>query len=195
MNFFKKLFSGKSHNQDENKNRVPLKEVYTEDYYTNRYQEEKLDKSNELVDGSLKMLKSYFIDTQTEEPIVEPINHPKNMDAAVQEGMGFYRYCKLFEQEDKQIGLTLTMAFSFYMVENFGFVLYKDKSPEYPLRFMTLQFNNDGGVISFYPFEYSLKVLNGEASFNELVEKVKKKLQTIPTSSQFLDNLKKDLFN
>lgn len=141
------------------------------------------------------MLKSYFIDTQTEEPIVEPINHPKNMDAAVQEGMGFYRYCKLFEQEDKQIGLTLTMAFSLYMVENFGFVLYKDKSPEYPLRFMTLQFNNDGGVISIYPFEYSLKVLNGEASFNELVEKVKNNLQTIPTASEFLDNLKKDLFN
>lgn len=195
MNFFKKLFSGKSQNQDENKKGVPLKEVYTEDYHAKRYLEEKLDKSNELVDGSLKMLKSYFIDTQTEEPIVEPINHPKNMDAAVQEGMGFYRYCKLFEQEDKQIGLTLTMAFSLYMVENFGFVLYKDKSPEYPLRFMTLQFNNDGGVISIYPFEYSLKVLNGEASFNELVEKVKNNLQTIPTASEFLDNLKKDLFN
>lgn len=39
---------------------------------------------------------------------------------------------------------------------------------------MNLKYNKDGGVISIYPFEYSLKVLNGEVSFTELLEKVEK---------------------
>lgn len=146
-----------------------------------------------MIDTSFRLLNGYFIDTNNDQPLAEFIYHPKNLDTAVQEGIGFYQYCKLFEQDDKQIGLTLTLAFSYFMIENHGFIFYKDKTPELPLRFMTLKYKKDGGVISTYPFEYSLKVLNGEASFTELLEKVEKNKKVMPSASDVLDNLKNNI--
>lgn len=193
MNLFKKLFSAIPTNKVEKTNHNLPQEVFTTNYFDERYIEEKLDRNDIMVDGSFRMLSSYFIDTKNDQPIAEPIYHPKNLDAAVQQGMGFYHYCKLFEQDDKQIGLTLTLAFSYYMIENYDFKFYKDKTPELPLRFMTLKYNKDGGIISLYPFEYSLKVLNGEASFTELVEKVEKNIKEMPTASEVMENLKNNL--
>lgn len=58
---------------------------------------------------------------------------------------------------------------------------------------MTLKYDRDGGVLSLYPFEYSLKVLNGEARFSDLFEKIKNNLGNIPSAKDILDNLKRDL--
>lgn len=190
MSFFKNLFSINKTSKNEDTKQTEIKEIFTDKYFNERYTEEKLSEKDVLVDGSLRMLKGFFIDNKIEEKIKNPIYHPNNIDQAVSEGMGFYEYCKLFEQDDKQIGLTITIAFSYYLINEFDFKLYKDKTPEFPLRFMTLKYNKDGGIISLYPFEYSLKVLNGEAKYSDLLEKIKNNIQNIPTASEFMENIK-----
>ena len=79
MNFFKKLFSShkdtiandketesQSDHQDQvvtdktsnNKNEVSM--IYTEEYFAQRYVEENIHDNPKLLDGSLKMIESYF---------------------------------------------------------------------------------------------------------------------------------------
>ena len=48
------------------------------------------------------MLESFFLDNKIKPLIEKPIYHPANIDQAVEEEMGFYEYCKLFKQDDKQ---------------------------------------------------------------------------------------------
>lgn len=193
MSFFRKIFSKNKVTNNENHKVQGLKEVYTEEYFKGRYTEQKLSENDLLVDGSFKMLESFFIDNKIKPVIDQPVYHPLNIDQAVQEGMGFYEYCKQFDQDDKQIGLIITIAFSYFLVNEWDFKLFNDKTPEFPLRFMTLKYDRDGGVLSLYPFEYSLKVLNGEARFSDLFEKIKNNLGNIPSAKDILDNLKRDL--
>ena len=193
MSFFRKIFSKNKVTNNENHKAPRLKEVYTEEYFKGRYTEQKLSENDLLVDGSFKMLESFFIDNKIKPVIDQPVYHPLNIDQAVQEGMGFYEYCKQFDQDDKQIGLIITIAFSYFLVNEWDFKLFNDKTPEFPLRFMTLKYDRDGGVLSLYPFEYSLKVLNGEARFSDLFEKIKNNLGNIPSAKDILDNLKRDL--
>lgn len=193
MSFFRKIFSRNKNSNQEN-NEVPqVKEIFTEEYFDSRYTEQELSENDLLVDGSFKMLESFFIDNKIKPVIDQPVYHPLNIDQAVQEGMGFYEYCKQFDQDDKQIGLIITIAFSYFLVNEWNFKLFNDKTPEFPLRFMTLKYNRNGGVLSLYPFEYSLKVLNGEARFSDLFEKIKNNLGNIPSAKDILDNLKRDL--
>lgn len=193
MSFFRKIFSKNKVTNNENHKAPGLKEVYTEEYFKGRYTEQELSENDLLVDGSFKMLESFFIDNKIKPVIDQPVYHPLNIDQAVQEGMGFYEYCKQFDQDDKQIGLIITIAFSYFLVNEWDFKLFNDKTPEFPLRFMTLKYDRDGGVLSLYPFEYSLKVLNGEARFSDLFEKIKNNLGNIPSAKDILDNLKRDL--
>ncbi len=167
--------------------------IYTDEYFRNRYTEDELLSEDVLVDGSFRMLSSFFIDNKVTLAIENPVYHPNNIDKAVTTEPGFYQYCKSFDQEDKQIGLMLTIAFSYYMIHEFGFKLYRDKTPEFPLRFMTLKYDNNGGVISLYPFEYSLKVLNGEALFSDLLERIKSNLGNLPSAEDLLTNFKQNL--
>ncbi|SMP15689.1 hypothetical protein [Chryseobacterium profundimaris] len=193
MSFFRKIFSRNKNSNQEN-NEVPqVKEIFTEEYFDSRYTEQELSENDLLVDGSSKMLESFFIDNKIKPVIDQPVYHPLNIDQAVQDGMGFYEYCKQFDQDDKQIGLIITIAFSYFLVNEWNFKLFNDKTPEFPLRFMTLKYNRNGGVLSLYPFEYSLKVLNGEERFSDLFEKIKNNLGNIPSAKDILDNLKRDL--
>lgn len=193
MSFFKKIFSKNKSSNGHKQDMPQVKEIYTEDYFNDRYIEQKLSEDDVLVDGSFKMLESFFLDNKIKPLIEKPIYHPANIDQAVEEEMGFYEYCKLFKQDDKQIGLTLTIVFSYFLINGWDFKLFNDKTPEFPLRFLTLKYNKDGGVISLYPFEYSLKVLNGEVGFSDLFEKLKANLGNIPSASEILQNLKDDL--
>ncbi|PWN59456.1 hypothetical protein [Chryseobacterium viscerum] len=193
MNFFKKIFSKNKNTAHQPSENPRIDGIYTDEYFNNRYTEDQILSDDVLVDSSFKMLNSFFIDNKIIPAIENPIYHSSNIDKAVTEEPGFYQYCKSFDQDDKQIGLMLTVAFSYYMVNELGFKLYRDKTPEYPLRFMTLKYNNNGGVISLYPFEYSLKVLNGEASFNDLLEKINKNLENIPTAEDFIAHFKSNL--
>jgi hypothetical protein len=193
MNFFKKIFSKNKNTANQPSENPRIDGIYTDEYFNNRYTEDQILSDDVLVDGSFRMLNSFFIDNKIIPAIEDPIYHPSNIDKAITEEPGFYQYCKSFDQDDKQIGLMLTVAFSYYMIHELGFKLYRDKTPEYPLRFMTLKYNNNGGVISLYPFEYSLKVLNGEASFNDLLEKIKKNLENTPTAEDFIAHFKSNL--
>jgi len=193
MNFFKNIFSRNKKEENTKSTTPKIEGIYSDEYFNGRYAEDLLMKDDVLVDGSIKMIEGYFIDNNIVPAIKSPVYHPATIDQAVNDGLGFHQYCKLFDQDDQQIGLALTIAFSYYMIKEHGFKLYRDTTPEFPLRFMTLKYNNDGGVISLYPFEYSLKVLNGESSFNELLERIKANLKTIPTASEFVDSIKKNL--
>jgi len=193
MSFFRKFFSKNKVTNNENHKVPGLKEVYTEEYFKERYTEQELSENDLLVDGSFKMLESFFIDNKIKPIIDQPVYHPLNIDQAVQEGVGFYEYCRQFDQDDKQIGLIITIAFSYFLVNEWDFKLFNDKTPEYPLRFMTLKYDRNGGVLSLYPFEYSLKVLNGEARFSDLFEKIKTNLENIASAKDVLNSLKRDL--
>ncbi len=194
MNFFKKLFSKNTNVPGQQQPGSPKVDgIYTDEYFNNRYTEDPILSDEVLVDGSFRMLESFFIDNTIAPAVENPIYHPNNIDKAVTEDPGFYLYCKTFDQDDKEIGLMLTVAFSYYLIHEFGFKLYRDKTPEFPLRFMTLKYNNNGGVISLYPFEYSLKVLNGEALFSDLLERIQSNLGNVPTAEDFIAHFKKDL--
>lgn len=135
------------------------------------------------------MLESFYIDTHNEREH-KLINHPANLDQAVHETPGFHAYCQNFQMEDSIIILTLSILFSEYLIKNFGFKLYKDSEPEFLLRAITLKYNKDAGVLSLYPFKYSLKVLNNEATFQNLTERIESLLTKIPTAKDVLNDLK-----
>lgn len=207
MNFFKKLFSShkdtiandketesQSDHQDQvvtdktsnNKNEVSM--IYTEEYFAQRYVEENIHDNPKLLDGSLKMIESYFIDNLIAQNVQSPVNHPNNLDQVVEEGLGFQWYCKSFELDDQATIMFLTMGLSDFFINNFGFQLYKDNEPEFPLRSMTLKYNKNGAVLSLYPFEYALKVLNHEATFTELFDKISNHLENMPNVEDVLNN-------
>ncbi|MEN9336808.1 MAG: hypothetical protein RLZZ500_1795 [Bacteroidota bacterium] len=192
MNFFKKLFGSKSTTNDQTVNDKlnSLAAIYREDYFASRFVEESLADQPEIVEGCIKMVESYFIDNKIEAQIQTPIHHPINLDQVVTDGIGFHLYCKAFQQEDNQIVFTLAYAFAAYMTQELDFKLYRDKEPEYPLRGMTIKYVKNEGVLSLYPVEYALKVLNNEATFASLLDKIQNARTQMPTRDELFDSLK-----
>lgn len=137
-----------------------------------------------MLDGCLKMVESYFMDNKIERKVESPINHPLNLDQLDQDGFGFVLYCKAFQLGEGEAMMFLAFAFSDYLIKNYGFKLFKDNKPEYPLRGMTLKYDKEGIVLSLYPFEYSSKVLNGNETFSELEEKIKSQIRQMPDLNQ-----------
>ncbi len=192
MNFFKRLFSSKKDKPKKDKKEAsvnpkdPIPEPpQNKEPSGERYVEEQIDAS--ILEGSFKLIESYFHDNKLERKIKEPINHPLNLDQVIDEGFGFQMYCKAFKMEDNMIIASLSMAFSDFMVKEFGFKHLKDKQPEYPLRFLTLKYAEKEAVLSLYPFEYAAKVLNYEASFEEIYGKVKVHLENLPNIDDLID--------
>jgi len=189
MNFFKKLFSTK---KEENKSET-LKEgsnlqgVYTTEYFDKRYSENNIEAG--MLDGCLKMIDSYFIDNKIERKIESPINHPINLDQLDQDGFGFVMYCKAFQLGEEQATLFLAYSFSDFLINKYGFKLFKDSEPEYPLRGMTLKYDKNGVVLSLYPYEYANKVLNGNQTFTEMEEKLNSQLAEMPNKEDILNKL------
>jgi len=181
MNFLKRLFSF---------NKKEQKEVSKQENKEIPKQEEKPVEIEEFVlDGSLKMIGSYFMDNQVENKIKSPINHPINLDQVVEDGMGYQMYCKAMRMDDNMTVISLAMAFSAFMVEELGFKFFKDQTPENQLRAMTLKYDKNGVVLSLYPLEYALKVLNYESTFEDLYNRVKSNLEALPKVDDILDGL------
>ena len=177
MNFFKKLFSSKQEQpKTESSGSNKVSEIGTKESFDKRFTEKAIDAST--VDGSLKMVESFLIEN--------PLNHPSNLDQVVDEGLGFQMYCKAFQMEDSMIIGTLAIAFSDYMTKKLDFKMFNDNTPESPQRSMVLKYDKNGAVLSLYPFEYSLKVLNYEATFEELYLKVESQLENLPTVDDLL---------
>jgi len=183
MNFFKKLFSSKKTNEQEE---VNVSAIYTNEYFDKRYKEENIFDSI-MFDGAKKMLKGFYIDNQMEQKIPNLINHPVNLDQVVNDGMGFLMYCKAMGVDNGVMVGTLAIAFSEFLVNTYGFKFYKDNEPEVPLRSMTLKYDKEGAILSLYPFEYSVKVLNSESLFETLNEKIKTQLVNLPDVEDVLD--------
>lgn len=184
MNFFKKLFSSKKETS-KNEPEVNFSGIYSSDSFNERYVEEKI--KPDMLDGCLKMVESYFIDNKIERKIETPINHPINLDQADQEGFGFVLYCKAFQLGEEQATLFLALSFSDFLINKYGFRLFKDTQPEYPLRGMTLKYDKDGVVLSLYPYEYASKVLNGNQTFLEMEEKLNAQLKEMPKMDEIID--------
>lgn len=193
MQFFKKLFGKKkpTETQEQYVNQrlqhAGVNEIATEEYFNKRYQEETV--APEMLDGALKMIESYFIDNKIERPVAAPINHPKNLDETMDEGFGFVLYCKAMQMDESLAAGILAMAFNDFMIKNHGFKLYKDNEPEFPLRSMTLKYDNQGAKLSLYPIKYAAKVINYAGSFNDLYGQVKTGLENMPTSEDVLKNM------
>lgn len=182
MNFLKRLFSSKKNTKKDTPKKQPTINNHQNESTSNtRYTEETVDPS--ILNGTLKLIESYFIDNKIERKIEAPVNHPINLDQIVEDGMGFQMYCKAFNMEDKMIIASLSMAFSEFMIQNFNFKKFTDNQPEYPLRFITLIYSKNDAVLSLYPFEYSLKVLNYEATFEDILKKVQNGLENLSTDN------------
>jgi hypothetical protein len=108
----------------------------------------------------------------------------------VDDGFGFGLYCKAFNLSDTDATLFLAMLFADYLIKNYGFKLYKDSKPEYPLRGMTLKYDKDGALLSLYPFEYASKVMRNEATFEGLYERIASQLQKMPTMEDLFNGLR-----
>jgi hypothetical protein len=176
MNFFKKLFSTKkgSTKPDSENEGSNFEGVYTQAYFDKRYAENHIEAG--MLDGCLKMIESYFIDNNIERKIESPVNHPMNLDQLDQEGFGFVMYCKAFQLSEEQATLFLAYSFSDFLINKYGFKLFKDTQPEYPLRVMTLKYDKNGVVLSLYPYEYASKVLNENQTFTAIEERLNAQL-------------------
>lgn len=188
MNFFKKLFSSKKETSktETSESSTSFSGIYSSESFNERYVEEKI--KPDMLDGCLKMVESYFIDNKIERKIETPINHPINLDQADQEGFGFVLYCKAFQLGEEQATLFLALSFSDFLINKYGFRLFKDTQPEYPLRGMTLKYDKDGVVLSLYPYEYASKVLNGNQTFLEMEEKLNAQLKEMPKMDEIIDH-------
>jgi len=186
MNFFKKLFSIKKEEiKSDSKEGSNFEGVYSTEYFDQRYSEDKIEA--EMLDGCLKMIESYFIDNKIERKIEAPINHPINLDQVDQDGFGFVLYCKAFQLGEEQATLFLAYSFSDFLINKYGFKLFKDSKPEYPLRGMTLKYDKNGLVLSLYPYEYASKVLNGNQTFTEMEERLSSQLAEMPKMEDILN--------
>ena len=194
MSFWKRLFNpGKRRSESENPDGgdgVPgLSAIMTTTAFRDRFKKEDINAKPDVLDGCLKMVKSYFMDNNIEMPIPELVTHPKNLDQTMDEGMGFALYCQAFKMAESEAGMFLAYAFSDYLIQHYGFELYTDQKPEYPLRGMTLKYDKSGTVLSLYPFEYSMKVLNHQASFSGMIAQLDAALPKLPDTDDLLNNL------
>ena len=187
MNFFDKMFSKNKLTSQETK----IKSVFTDEYFDKQFKE--LDSDNPQFEDSIVMVAGYLQVNNITQKNSDSTNHPINLDQVLNEG--FYEFCKSIGMEDKQIGMILSFCFSNYFIEKFAFKLYKDNEPESPLRFLTLKYNKDGIVMSLYPFEYTLKVLNKEATYENLYLKIQSQLKQLPTKDEVLNELLSDIKN
>nr|WP_294944974.1 hypothetical protein [uncultured Mucilaginibacter sp.] len=185
MNFFKKLFSAEKPAAAE-EGKTDFAGVYSDQCFNDRYTESDIEEHAEMIEGSLKMIESYFLDNKLEREIYQPINHPQNLDQVVTEGMGFLTYCKAFELPDGQIAWFLAMAFIEFLQKNFGFKIYMDNKPEFPLRTMTLKYDKNGVILSLYPLEYAVKVLQNESTFLGLYSRLEGHLERMPGTDELL---------
>lgn len=189
MSFLKKLFSSKtSQSSNPETSQQQVKEIISESYFEERYTHQDLDAG--MLDGCLKMVESYFMDNKIERRVANPVNHPSNLDQTMDDGFGFKMYCQAFQLGESEAMLFLAITFSDFLINEFGFKLYKDNQPEYPLRGMTLKYDKNGALLSLYPYEYAAKVLNYEAEFTGLYEKIKEHLGNMPSADELLNQLK-----
>ena len=188
MKFFKKLFSSKKEQaKQENESKTSFEGMATEEYFHERYNEEQIDDA--MLEGALKMIESYFIDNKIERKVAEPIHHPINLDQTIDDGFGFPLYCQAFNLEAYHAMMFLALSFNDFMIKNYGFKLYNDSQPEFPLRTMTLKYDQEGAVLSLYPVEYASKVLRYEASFEELHQRIAEDLKNIPTVNEVINKM------
>ena len=204
MNFFKKLFTSKKEGNKPSKptNTNTTKEANSEqkihsiashEYFESRYTEDAISES--MLEGALKLIEGYFEANKFKPAVKSPINHPKNLDQTIDEGFGFLLYCEAV-QLDKSFAIgVLTIAFNDFLMKNHGFKLYKDAEPEYPMRDMTLKYEKEGTRMSLYPVEYTVKVVNYEASYEELYEKIKVQIKNLPTANEVIEKYTKGLQN
>lgn len=194
MSFFKKLFGSKKENNDQQQNpqndqQADFKGIYTNEYFDKRYTEDEMKPT--LVEGCIKMVESYFLEYKFEKKVSSPSTHPANLDQVLDEGIGFQLYCKAFDFEEAQAAMFLAYSFSDFLISQFGFKLYADNTPEFPLRKMVLKYNRDGVVLSLYPFEYSMKALDHQSTFEGLYDKIKSNLKTLPDVDEVLKGYSK----
>jgi len=179
MNFFKKLFSSNDEkSQNEIDQETPFKEVISTEYFDERYDDDFI--KPEMLDGCLKMIEGFAIANKIDRKVQHPINHPLNLDQVVEDGFGFELYCKALNLGKSESAMFLAYAFSDFLIQLYGFKLYHDKKPEYPLRGMTLKYDREGMLLSLYPFEYAVKVLNYEARFEDLVVRLESSIKSLP---------------
>jgi len=205
MNFFKKLFkTSKANNEPNNPKddvgpdhkatqqpdetaKVEISGIATHEYFDERYEEDTIDEG--MLATTLQMIEQYFPANKIKPIVAKPINHPKNLDQTIDDGFGFVLYCSAMEMEEHFAIALLSMAFNDFLIKNHGFKLYKDSQPEYPMRSMTLKYDHKGTKLSLYPIEYTTKVINYQASFNELYERIKLNLEHMPTSDDVYNDV------
>lgn len=145
--------------------------IASEEHFERRYTLDTEDNSAFMAD-CYKVLEGYYPANKIERHVASPMNHPKNLDQAVDDGFGFTLYCEAMKLPKGTDMVILAQSFAEFLVERYRFKKYIDAEPEYPLRKLTLKYDEDGMYLSCYPLEFASKVLAYQASFEEFVEKI-----------------------
>lgn len=145
--------------------------IASEEHFERRYTLDTEDNSSFMAD-CYKILEGYYPANKIERLVASPMNHPKNLDQAVDDGFGFTLYCEAMKLPKGTDMVVLAQSFAEFLVERYKFKKYIDAEPEYPLRKLTLKYDEDGMYLSCYPLEFASKVLAYQASFEEFVEKI-----------------------
>jgi len=156
----------------------------TEESFNKRFRLETINAN--LLDGTMRMISGYFEANKLKPVVDSPINHPANLDQCISEGMGFLLYCNAVKMDKNMATGILAMALNDFLMDNYSFKLFKDAKPENPMRTMTLKYDNKGAMLSVYPIEYTLKVLNHDASYAGLYTKIKSSMKNMPSADDLL---------
>lgn len=183
MNFIKKLFSNKKKEKDENTLDISqitgqqIKEVINEDYFNKRYRTLS-EKDMILLDGSIKMVDSFFLETTFVQPVENEINHPENLDFAATHG--YLDFCKKYGFGNGIAASQLAFAFSKYMIDKHNMIFYFDSEPENQNRVFTIKKDINRITMSLYPLEYCLQVIANQKTFTDIVKKIIEKENNPP---------------
>ena len=190
MNFFKRFFSSKKE-QESQENGMADDHAFNADASSQeseeRYEAENHEAMSGLFESSIKVVEGYFKDNKVERLVNEPVNHPANLDQTVDEGMGFLLYGRALGMSDQQILSILSLAFNKFMIDQYGFKIYKDHQPELPLRTMVLKLDTNDLKQSIYPLEYTNNVLIREAYYDDITKKIDMQLSRIPGVKNLMD--------
>jgi len=165
-------------------NIAPLSETMTNPHFYERYRE--LAEREELViDGSIKMVHSFYMETPYDMPNPELVNTPRNLDYAVRNE--FCDFCESYGFGEIESATQLAFAFGAYMKQHHNMRFYIDLQPDLPNRNFTLKKDLNGVQLSLYPLEYSLKVVAGERKFEDVINQLVEQEKNAPSVDAYLD--------
>lgn len=140
---------------------------------------------------AFRNLSNCFTEKHIHHKIELPLNHPDNLDIAVENG--FRAFCSKSGLEDADCILQLALAFTEYLQSYHHMEAFRDRKPDNTGQEFLLQKICPGNkVLSIYPVEYSRKALSREKTFRSLMVQINAQENQL---GELRGMMRKSLFN